>query len=185
MHGYAYVVFVCVQCVHVYILYTCSCICESSQCTCRRRADSTPISSTTILHYWWVTFSLNLELTSLDRLGPCKPLGLAWLCLPKAGAGLFMGRYVWLCMQIMRIWTRIFPCLQKRIVLTEPSPHSKKWAIHGSLGSKIWSVHNYFMPGLILKKCIQNYLVDFVNDHTYCCFQNFSKKMQTWWLFTS
>lgn len=104
---------VCVCSVGMYTCCTHAVVFVRVLSLCRRETGSTPISSTTILHYWWVMFSLNLELTSLDRLGPCKPLGLAWLCLPKAGAGLFMGRYVWLCIQIMRIWTQIFILSQK------------------------------------------------------------------------
>lgn len=77
---YLCIVCMCTTCTHAVALVR-----VHSLWACMSGTDSAPTSPTTILHYWRVKFSLNLELTNLGRLVPARP----WvpLALPSQSWG--------------------------------------------------------------------------------------------------
>lgn len=167
------------------MLDTCLCICVASLTFCARRRGQNQhtIFSTTILHFLRMKVSLNLVLSSLGRLMTVRPWDLPVSLSLSQVMGLVGATMSDLCAH----WeSELRP--QKGCVLTEPSPQSEKWVINGGfcLDSKTLWVHNYFVPGPILKtytelliwlcKC-QHFLLLLLS-------KSFGKKMQTWWLIT-
>lgn len=85
---YLCIVCMCTTCTHAVALVR-----VHSLWACMSGTDSAPTSPTTILHYWWVKFSVNLDLTSLGRLVPARPWDPPGSTFPKLGLG-----YSWAAM---------------------------------------------------------------------------------------